>query len=124
MPAFDPMDYQPYLQQIDKRPAIPKFANAAPKSKAEAPVSKGRRQADAGTEEKGRQSLQSKPQCEEGEILRQGECIKIEKPEPQEFTIGGKYLPPLESAQQPQQSQRQPQSQRCSPSRLRTGCSS
>ena len=30
--------------------------------------------------------------------MRQGECIKLEKPEPQEFTIGGKYLPPLEAA--------------------------
>lgn len=97
MPAFDPMAYQPYLQQVDKQPAIPKFANAAPESKAVAPVSKGRRQETAGSEEKGRQSLQSKPQCEEGEILHQGECIKIERPEPQEFMIGGKYLPPLES---------------------------
>ena len=44
MPAFDPMAYQPYLQQVDKQPAIPKFANAAAKSKAEAPVSKSRRQ--------------------------------------------------------------------------------
>ena len=97
MPAFDPMAYQPYLQQVDKQPAIPKLANAAAESKSEVPVSKGRRQETAGVEGKGEQSLQSKPQCEEGEILRQGECIKIEKPEPQEFTIGGKYLPPLES---------------------------
>ena len=97
MPSFNPMDYQPYLQQVDKQPAIPKFANAAAESRAEAPVSKGRRQETAGVEEKGKQSLQSKPQCEEGEVLRQGECIKIERPEPQEFTIGGKYLPPLES---------------------------
>ena len=43
MPAFDPMAYQPYLQQVDKQPAIPKFANAAA-AKAEAPVSKSRRQ--------------------------------------------------------------------------------
>lgn len=97
MPAFDPMAYQPYLQQVDKQPAIPKFANAAAEPKAEAPVSKSRRQETTKSEEKGRQSLQSKPQCEEGEVLRQGECIKIERPEPQEFTIGGKYLPPLES---------------------------
>ena len=98
MPAFDPMAYQPYLQQVDKRPAIPKFANAAAEPKAETPVRKGRRQETTGAEEKGRQSLQSKPQCEEGEVLRQGECIKLERPEHQEFTIGGKYLPPLEAA--------------------------
>lgn len=97
MPAFDPMAYQPYLQQVDKQPAIPKFANAAAESKAEAPVIKGRRQEMTGADEKGRQLLQSKPQCGEGEVLRQGECIKIERPEPQEFTIGGKYLPPLEA---------------------------
>ena len=42
--------------------------------------------------------LKTKPQCEEDEILRDGECITIVRPEHQEFTIGGKYLPPLEAA--------------------------
>ena len=97
MPAFDPMAYQPYLQQVDKQPAIPKFANAAAESKAETPLGSGRRQQTQLPKVISRQPLQSKPQCEEGEVLRQGECIKIERPEPQEFTIGGKYLPPLES---------------------------
>lgn len=98
MPSFDPMAYQPYLQQINKRPEIPKFANAAAESKAETPVTKDRQQRRTSPVIKGEQILQSKPQCEEGEILRRGECIKVIKPEPQEFTIGGKYLPPLEAA--------------------------
>ena len=97
MPAFDPMAYQPHLWQVDKQPAIPKFANASAEPKAETPVSKGTRQQTQLPEVGSSQAFQSKPQCEEGEVLRQGECIKIERPEPQEFTIGGKYLPPLES---------------------------
>lgn len=98
MPSFDPMAYQPYLRQIDKRPEIPKFANAAAEAKTETPVTRSRSRQPTLPEVKGKQTLQSKPQCEEGEVLRQGECIKLEKPEPQEFTIGGKYLPPLEAA--------------------------
>ena len=98
MPAFDPMAYQPYLRQADKQAEIPKFANASSESKADQPVSKSRTRQTALPGVEARQTLQSKPQCEEGEVLRQGECIQVEKPERQEFTIGGKYLPPLEAA--------------------------
>ena len=121
MPAFDPMAYQPYLQQVDKRPEIPKFANAAAESKAETPVT---RAADRQPTLPGEKAIAaSKPQCEEGEVLRQGECIKIERPEPQEFTIDGKHLPPLESVTTTAAvATTVPQFQHCSPGRLPTGC--
>ena len=95
MPMFDAMDYQPFLSLPVTKPEIPKLANnaAAPESSASAANS---RKTNTGSRQSNQDQLpSSKPQCEEGEILRKGQCIKVEKPEPQEFTIGGKYLPPL-----------------------------
>lgn len=100
MPSFDSMAYQPYMQLSKTQPEIPKFANATADSKPEgrragnARSSQVRRRSD----EVSQQTRQSKPQCEDGEVLRRGQCVKLVKPEPQEFTIGGKYLPPLEAA--------------------------
>ena len=61
MPSFDPMAYQPYLRQIDKRPEIPKFANAAAEAKTETPVTRSRSRQPTLPEVKGKQTLQSKP---------------------------------------------------------------
>ncbi len=100
MPSFDSMAYQPYMQLSKTQPEIPKFANATADSKPDerrasnARTSQVRRRSD----EVSQQTPQSKPQCEDGEVLRRGQCVKLVKPEPQEFTIGGKYLPPLEAA--------------------------
>ena len=98
MPAFDPMSYQPHLWQKDKSPAVPKFGDTAAKAEPPTPPTRqpeGRQIIPAATESS---VFKTKPQCEEDEILRDGECITIVRPEPQEFTIGGKYLPPLEAA--------------------------
>lgn len=99
MPSFDPMAYQPYMQQSRTQPEIPKFPNTAADSKPEERRVSGNPSRKIELPEiASAQTQQSKPQCEEGEILRKGQCIKLAKPEPQEFTIGGKYLPPLEAA--------------------------
>ena len=99
MPSFDPMAYQPYMQQSKTQPGIPKFPNTStdPKPEERRVSVNPSRQIEL-PEIANTQTQQSKPQCEEGEILRKGQCIKLAKPEPQEFTIGGKYLPPLEAA--------------------------
>ena len=97
MPMFDAMDYQPFLSLPVANPEIPKFANTSAAPESSTPAANSRK-TNAGSKQSGEDQLpSSKPQCEEGEILRKGQCIKVEKPEPQEFTIGGKYLPPLES---------------------------
>ena len=72
-------------------------ANAAAEAKTDPTGDKESITAAGDTVVKGKQTLQSKPQCDEGEVLRQGECIKLEKPE-NKIAIGGKYLPPLEAA--------------------------
>ena len=97
MPAFDPMSYEPHLWQKDTSPAIPKFGDTAAKPEPPAPPVNQPQGTEIVSAVPKSSVSKTKPQCKADEILREGECITIVRPEPQEFTIGGKYLPPLEA---------------------------
>ena len=90
------MAYQPYLQQVDKQPAIPKFANAAAEPKAEAPVSKSRRQETTNRGE-GKAIAAVKAPVRRGRSPAPGRVHQDRKARAPGVHDRGKYLPPLES---------------------------
>lgn len=99
MPSMNAMEYQPYNKLPITSTEIPKFANVSPASNDQPPAATVRQPSfgSQGVEVAADELPQSKPQCEQGEILRKGQCVKVEKPEPIELTIGGEYLPPLKA---------------------------
>ena len=76
------MAYQPYLQQVDKQPAIPKFANAAAESKAEAPVSKSRRQETTKSEEKEGNRCSQSPSAKRAKSCARASASRSKGPSP------------------------------------------
>ena len=99
MPSFNAMSYEPHKLQPVFKGSLPKFANteAETPDEPEAPFLPIPKQ-PIHTANTSKAETSSKPQCEEGELLRNGQCIEVVEPEaPVIAQVAEQYLPPLEA---------------------------
>lgn len=107
MPAFDPMSFEPNRLRPPTRTAIPNTGGLGSEKEEDTeeevvqPPVVPRQDLpsfNVATANTDKEPASSKPQCKEGEILRNGQCIELVEPTNQIVEVASKYLPPLEAA--------------------------
>lgn len=99
MPSFNAMSYEPNKLTPVRESTLPKIGNTDTETQesSETPALPIPTQ-PIQTASTAKRKASSKPQCEDGELLRNGKCIEIVEPEtPVIAQVAEKYLPPLEA---------------------------